>query len=100
MNCKPGDLAYVIRAVVTPEMVGAVVSVLRSAVHMETVDGIRYEVTEPGWVVESAGSSLPVRSNDGILRIVKRRVVMDRLLRPISGVPVNDEVTEDLKEPA
>jgi hypothetical protein len=99
MNCRPGDLAYVVRAEVTPEMIGIVVTVLRPAIHAEIVDGIHYQVTEPSWVVES-GSSIPARSNDGILRVVKRRVVMDRLLRPISGVPVNDEVTDDIKEPA
>jgi hypothetical protein len=99
MNCKPGDLAYVIRAETTPEMIGMVVTVLRMAIDGEEVCGRRFAVMEPGWVVE-ANSLIPARGCDGILRHLKRRAVADRNLRPISGVPVNDEVTDDIKEPA
>jgi hypothetical protein len=99
MNCKPGDLAYVIRAEATPEMVGIVVTVLRMAIDGEKVGGRKFSVREPSWVVE-ANSLIPSRGYDGILRYLKQRVICDRNMRPISGVPVTDEVTEDLKEPA
>lgn len=88
MNCKPGDLAYLSSDCIDE---GVIVEVLSAA--PPTEDG-------PAWHCKSR---TPINCT---LQVSKREVsateicVADRYLRPISGVPVTDEVTENMKEPA
>lgn len=97
MNCKPGDLAYVVGAVQTPEMIGHVVSVLRLVERHETPNGLRICNWHPSmWLVEGI-SLIPLRSTKGVFSLVKYRVVSDSNLRPISGVPLADDVTNEEK---
>jgi hypothetical protein len=103
MNCKPGDLAIAMAGTVTPEMAGIIVEVIRPAVlgerlgeksfHLSTITGF-------AWVIRSTGRKIPVRTDSGRLFYVSERAYSDHLLRPVSGLPVNDEVTDDIKEPA
>ncbi len=82
MNCKPGDLAYVTGSGL-PEQNGMVVKV--------------EEVGRNGpswWVVSFRGV---VQTRNGGLA-VGRAQVPDANLRPISGVPVTDDV--DIEVPA
>jgi len=84
MNCKPGDLAYLAVSESAANM-GAVLEVLRLNPTASGVFGC------PTWDVRAC-------------RPLENAVVMDiegncedYRLRPISGVPVEDEVTDDLE---
>jgi hypothetical protein len=104
MNCKPGDLAIITGTNKTPESIGRIVEVVRPAVNGEIFEAISgakvfLDSTTFNWVVKSA-SPLPWRISNGSLYWFDAAATSDSHLTPISGVPVNDEVTEDLKEPA
>lgn len=74
MNCKPGDLAYIVKAVSNhADCIGRIVNVLARA-------------REHGqWSVEFVGEKP--------LSVASRRMIVaeDAGLRPISGVPIDDE---------
>lgn len=90
MNCKPGDLAIVVGAEATPEMIGLIVKVIRPAIDGEPNPwGGRTSVPSHGWICEPTAATIPWRSNAGILLHVTWRAIDDRLLRPIRG---DDEV--------
>jgi hypothetical protein len=93
MNCKPGDLAIVIKAS-RESNIGKIVRVL--GLYSREEKGVAWEV-ECETVIEVVGilNQRPMRRNPE-----KALVAWDDWLRPISGVPVNDEVTDDIKEPA
>jgi serine acetyltransferase len=92
LNCKVGDLAIVLRDPF-PENIGRVVSVGGPAV---------FVTDAPAWRCEVKGA--PVR----IIEIERpwesyfgnEAEIYDADLMPISGVPVDEDVTEDLREPA
>ncbi|MDR6393038.1 hypothetical protein [Paraburkholderia phenoliruptrix] len=84
MNCKPGDLAYIVKSG-RPETIGVIVEVLEPLIHGST----------PMWRVRALR---PVKKYSGEFGCEGN--IEDDRLRPISGVPVNDEVTDDIKEPA
>ncbi len=100
MNCKEGDLARVVMARETPELIGRYVIVESAANPGEKIDGVRWEETAPGgtWVIRSAsGSLLPwrmLRSHE--TKLVQRRAIADICLRPIRD-PGPDEVDEMVK---
>jgi hypothetical protein len=84
MNCKPGDLAYVVRGMQR----GVVVLV-------EHAD-IPYEDGSPAW---KASSKTPVATQNRISRVKSmstRFRVRDSWLRPISGVPVTEDVEDEV----
>src|SRR5690349_7505451 len=96
MNCRPGDLAIVIKAATTPEMIGYIVEVIRPAVDGESLSpGFRVRASRPGWVCKPCGGSIPVRSvagpHKGELRHVPLRAVADSNLRPIRDNDKEDE---------
>jgi hypothetical protein len=107
MNCKPGDLAIVVGAgspISTPGLKGRVVEIVRAAIKNEmfpTVDGIPFRTTTTRfcWVVRSP-RPLPWISingpHEGRVHMVHERPIADSAMRPISGVPVNDEATEEI----
>jgi hypothetical protein len=84
MNCKPGDLAYIVRSA-RPETIGVVVEVMAAIFHR----------AEPMWRVRAVR---PVKKMNGEFGFEVN--IEDSRLRPISGVPINDEVTDDIREPA
>lgn len=90
MNCKPGDLAIV---TYTPngECVGSVVKIKEG---WGLYDDFGYL-----WTVEHMH---PVRcTRDGIFSGMKTiSQCPDKWLKPVSGLPIDDEVTDDVKEPA
>lgn len=84
MNCKPGDLAVVIYAETTPELIGKIVTVIRSAIIGEQLEhGILFRPHReiPAWICE--GYQIPNRASNGILYLVRRRPIGDEYLRPI-----------------
>lgn len=86
MNCKPGDLAYVVEGA----SIGAVVQVEKAAPPMKTGD--------PAWICKSR-SPLRCAPRDKWLGDQEATVfrVRDSWLRPISGVPVHDEEHDEVK---
>lgn len=98
MNCKPGDLAIVIGAQVTPEMIGHIVEVV-SAAHNGDVfetDLGEARLGDPAsvtvWRVRSCGAlPLPWRLRDGRLAHAVEMPVFDTYLRPLNGAPIDEE---------
>jgi hypothetical protein len=106
MNCKPGDLAVIISTLRSPENIGRIVEVIRTAVPGEefvTAGRMRVFVptqnSGPIWRVRGQ-RPLIWRDQDGKVEMAFEVPCADSYLRPITGVPVNDEVTDDIKEPA
>lgn len=89
-RCKPGDMAYIVGSDF-PENIGRVVEVTSEG--FPCPEGyawvVRSSVPLKGWIdgPQSTGCGFEVWS-------------LDDELRPISGVPIQDELTEDLREPA
>ncbi len=103
MNCKQGEMAFVVRQMIADGMLGRVVTVVRPAVVGEkfksTCGGLLMNFVEGGeggfaWVVEGA-SPLPWVPISGLMQgktlFFKQRVVGDDFLRPILGQPGEDE---------
>lgn len=88
MNCKPGDLAYLSSECVDE---GTIVEVLKSA--GMSLQGL------PAWFCRSRTplDCTTERSKRNVF--VTEFAVEDRYLRPISGVPVNDEEPASVNMP-
>jgi len=88
MNCKPGDLAYIVRSRIS-ENIGAIVEVL-SFYRCEDRDCWYVKTFRPmkGTVRKSHPTIIPGSPI--------KYYCFDTDLRPISGVPVHDEVTEEV----
>ena len=92
MNCKPGDLAYIVAGLVDPSPnIGKVVEVI-GLYGIDSALGLMWRCR--------ATSPILTRRRDGRITADLKFASPDAWLRPISGVPVTDDVTEDLKEPA
>jgi len=95
MNCKPGDLAIIVKSMV-PANIGKIVMVLK---FYKTDDRFG-----PLWFVdgENISEAVGLRDLDYRVRRDSARPLYgpDDWMKPVSGLPVDDEVTEDLKEPA
>lgn len=84
MNCKPGDLAIVIRGT----QVGMIVSVIGSEVP--------FDDWSPAW---HATTDRPVQTIKRRSRRVSQATefrVRDSWLRPVSGLPIEDEVKDEV----
>ena len=80
MNCKPGDLAVMVRSAASNH--GLIVSCLKIATDKEMIDcGFDFRNT-PAWVVDRK-----IISNHGTLI----NIVPDSFLRPIRDNPGDDE---------
>lgn len=99
MNVKPGDLAIVVSSI-SQENIGRIVEVIRLVQPGEIFsEGRRLKAECPGWLVKT-DRPLAITLYGRLIGHSCMRVYKDAYLRPISGLPINDEVTEDLKEPA
>ncbi|HIE4431949.1 TPA: hypothetical protein ACXM9H_002956 [Burkholderia multivorans] len=83
MNCKPGDLAVMVRSEI-PENIGRIFEVL-SFDHATSV------FSGPTWNVRTVR---PAKYGDG--RMGTEGTAQDCCLRPISGVPVTDDVEDEV----
>lgn len=81
MNCKPGDLAYIVRAV-NHEMVGRIVLV------------VEWSEFFGGWVCEVQGD-VPSYMK-ALIALGAPTWTYDDWLRPIGGVPVHDEQHDEV----
>jgi hypothetical protein len=94
MNCRPGDFAWVVRAIYTPELLGRLVIVGRLLAGDELVSGFAFAPGDgPTWAIRSTskGGMLPWRSLDGRLDMVPERAFLDADLRPIRPNEGEDE---------
>lgn len=91
MNCKPGDLAICIRVLDSrlSENIGRIVTVIGPSDYSE--DGYRNY-----WNVEARAPGVKCWNGKDFITVT-HCVIRDSNLRPISGVPLNDEVTDDLE---
>lgn len=85
MNCKPGDLAYIVRSEIQANL-GAVVEVLSINIELTNIMG------EPFWNVRACR---PLEVMHGGLAELGN--IEDRRLRPISGVPMREEERDEVK---
>jgi hypothetical protein len=83
MNCKPGDLAVVIAARHTPQLIGALVRVLRLATPGETISRCFFGQS---WVQVCTGESSWLVEKDD-----QQWFHRDCALRPIRDQPGQDE---------
>lgn len=99
MNCKIGDLAVVIGK---GPIAGRIVEVFKACpqnVVFCLPDGYPHEPVDYEWIVRLQNPA-EVNTTGGMTRRTVWAPAPDRKLRPVSGIPMEDEVTEDLKEPA
>jgi hypothetical protein len=98
MNCKPGDLAIIIREsedALSNPMAGRMVEVLYAnpSHSFELPDGTHHEPGLPGfWVCKSLGSpwNAPVKNNAH--RLCMYGSIPDRVLRPLPGVEALESI--------
>ena len=84
MNCKPGDLAILISSDI-PENIGVVFEIVSLDLECSAYCG------EPVWNVTGPRETRCIggpASRDGFAR--------DSNLRPISGIPMTDDVTDEV----
>ena len=88
MNCKPGDLAIIVRDPF-PENIGRIVEVKRPA---EVV------LDAPAWFCVARGTPLRIVNIDFPYDsyLGDRGDVYDVDLKPVSGLPITDDVTEEI----
>lgn len=88
MNCKPGDLAVVVRAEKMPENLGRLVIVERAADEQEFVRNHAGHI----WIVRTAaGSPMSAMFSSGRVGQVISRPYSDSALRPIRPNEGEDE---------
>ena len=99
MNVKPGDLAYITGF---NKYAGHVVEILSRApigVDFKLPDGFMQCAQDYEWVVRFCS---PVEAPVGLKGVVLRTrathfgCVPDRVLRPIGGVPIEDEMKDEV----
>lgn len=86
MNCKPGDLAYV----VCGEQAGAVVEVKAAEIPFD--DG------SPAWRATSTTPLMTIKRRSRQMSEGTQFRVRDSWLRPISGIPVYEEQRDEVLE--
>lgn len=90
-NVKPGDLAVLVGGY--PENLGAIVEVVES--DLDATARWKRQV----WIVMVTGRKLRVQPRDGSSRRKMGRgrcAALDTHLRPVSGLPIDEDVTEEL----
>lgn len=99
MNCKQGDLAFIIESAI-PENLMAIVRVLELVPDatglLQSPDGRQWVgVGEPTWMVRSEGRPLLTATDDGIVGWGhQERPFLDRCLKPIRE-PDEDETERE-----
>jgi hypothetical protein len=104
MNCKPGDLAYVLGSSKYAGRVVEVLSRVPQGVDFMMPDGYTHVASSNDWLIRFVGAPVECpmgfRGKKQWSRLGNYATAPDRKLRPISGLTVNDEVTDDIKERA
>jgi hypothetical protein len=95
LNCKPGDLAIITNSLPTGSLCGRIVRVVRPRTAGEiftATDGYQCRGSEQEfcWVIE-AGDPIAWCG-----RLFYQRPFADRWLRPITGLPVDEETRDEV----
>ena len=90
MNCKPGDLAIIVRSEFS-EDIGTICEVLYQCDPLEWVDP---EI--PEWTCKSERISRVMDSDTGEIRLAIDFDIPDAWLRPVSGLPIDEEVKDEV----
>ncbi|MBR7998289.1 hypothetical protein [Burkholderia vietnamiensis] len=86
MNCKPGDLAYIVGGLENPSPnLGRIVEVISHYPYEDDFGA--------AWICK-AKSPIETLGADGSTRHDLRFVCADAWLRPIGGVPVTDDIQD------
>lgn len=96
-NVKAGDLAIVVNAAITTEMIGHIVTVVRQAVQNDKTPwggDIRFTGNGITCICESASGSIPWRTTGGRLLNVQWRAIHDGCLKPLRDNPGEDETLQ------
>jgi hypothetical protein len=88
MNCKPGDLAIIVRDP-CPENIGRIVEVRAPALYLQDA---------PAWWCKALGEPLSVMLIEDPKQIFldHQGDVYDTDLMPINGLPITDDVTDEV----
>lgn len=97
MNVKPGDLAIVIDAM-RKENISKIVLVERYVKIGDEFYG--YLAGRDGWVVNCDSSLAGSVNNRNAVVETKFGLFPDSCLRPVSGLPLQEDENIDIKEPA
>jgi len=89
MNCKPGDLAIVVSRGIKDLAEGMIVEVVEDAARWTREFGFQC------WYV-TAKTPIPCVNQDGSVTNSHHVVFADSSLMPISGVPITDEVEDEV----
>ncbi|WP_186079334.1 hypothetical protein [Burkholderia gladioli] len=95
MNCKPGDLAIITRG---REVAGRIVEVISPCprnIIFQLPDGCSHHPVDYEWIVKFQNPVI-ARLSSGGTRKTYFAPVPDRVLRPISGVPVTDDIEDEV----
>ncbi|WP_233343663.1 hypothetical protein [Burkholderia cepacia] len=87
MNCKPGDMAIVMRADAAPEAVGRLVKVLSRC---GDVNG------RPSWTVRFQSVVVARNRFDGSLMMGSEAPCPDAWLMPVGGAPVTNDIAHEV----
>lgn len=91
MNCKPGDLAVIVRSQFFPQEVGLLVEVVElvnAGAYFVAPDGVAYRPTACAWLIKYMGSCQKAQKGPGLLRFA---LWIDSCLRPIRPGDLEDE---------
>ncbi|MCP1121587.1 hypothetical protein [Robbsia andropogonis] len=102
MNCKPGDLAIVFFSQRSPELIGAIVEIVRRAFNgdeFSSIEGRRFRASGIpdgiSWRIKLS-SPLRVSAPDGTSHYFAEVSMLDTRLRPVSGLPIDEEVIHEV----
>lgn len=87
MNCKPGDMAIVVQSDF-PEDIGMIIEVLSES-HIDWEGCYQWLTKWP-----SPSPTCSVETGEIVLR--SETFVPDEWLRPVSGIPITDDVTDEV----
>ncbi|WP_321913552.1 hypothetical protein [Paraburkholderia sp. J11-2] len=94
MNCELNDLAVIVHSE-TGRNLGKIVEVVKFLGESPEFNGYTWCTgSGPAWLCEAKGTPISVRYGDPVFAVV----IPDVWLKPVSGLPIDEEVTEDLKE--
>jgi len=96
LNCRPGDLAVIVKVIRTPSLLGRIVKCVRLLNEGERVDGYFWiKRRENAWLVESCGGPMEWAGD-----FVMRRALADEFLRPIRDSDEPDETLQWVDVPS
>ncbi|PXX41109.1 MULTISPECIES: hypothetical protein [Burkholderia] len=101
MSIKAGDLAIIVRSRTSlgRKFIGSIVEVVCVAplAEFQLPDGHQHVAGDPGdWVVKAIGMRFVVPMSNGSIRQSLYAVGHESCLRPISGLPITDDIKDEV----